>query len=95
MTGEVSDSSQRKNALGVRAAEYGRSAKAEHREILRAALPGDDQLAARQQAAERPAEFCRCTAGRGSSPALDLLAESRPGRLRAPIGDDHGGGDGA
>ena len=77
--------------LRVRAAEHGRSAEAEHREILRAALASDDQRAARQQAAERLAEFRRRTAGRGSSPANGLLAESRTGRLLALVRDEHGG----
>jgi plasmid stability protein len=76
--------------LRVRAAEHGRSAEAEHREILRAALAGDDQLAARQQAAERLAEFRRRIAGRGSDSAIELLAESRSGRLRALTGDADG-----
>ncbi len=81
--------------LRVRAAEHGRSAEAEHREILRAALAGDDQLAARRQAADRLADFRRRTAGRGSASATELLAESRSGRLRALTRDEHGGGGGA
>jgi plasmid stability protein len=67
--------------LRIRAAEHGRSAEAEHREILRAALMGGQQVA-RQQAAERLAEFRRRTSGRGSALAGDLLKESRAERLR-------------
>lgn len=64
--------------LRIRAAEHGRSAEAEHREILRQALTGDDdRLAQRQLAAERLAEFRRRTAGRGSPSAAELLAEVR------------------
>jgi antitoxin FitA len=81
--------------LRVRAAEHGRSAEAEHREILRAALADDDRLAARQQAAERLADFRRRTGGRGSAAATELLAESRAGRLRELAGDGHGGENGA
>jgi plasmid stability protein len=68
--------------LRIRAAEHGRSAEAEHREILRAALLGPQQAADRQQAAERLAEFRRRTAGRGAPPAADLLEQSRAERMR-------------
>jgi plasmid stability protein len=67
-------------ALRVRAAEHGRSAEAEHREILRQALTGARQPSPRAAAAERLAEFRRRTAGRGSATAAELLAESREGR---------------
>lgn len=73
--------------LRVRAAEHGRSAEAEHREILRTVLSGDDQAAARQQAAERLAEFRHRTGGRGSASAVQLLEESRAGRMQALSGD--------
>jgi len=81
--------------LRVRAAEHGRSAEAEHREILRTALVGDDQLAARRQIAERLAEFRRRTGGRGAGPVVELLAEARAERLRSLTGDEQGGGEGA
>jgi antitoxin FitA len=67
-------------ALRVQAAEHGRSAEAEHREILRQALIGARQPSQRAAAAERLAEFRRRTAGRGSATAAELLAESREGR---------------
>lgn len=67
-------------ALRVRAAEHGRSAEAEHREILRQVLIGGRQPSPRATAAERLAEFRRRTAGRGSAPAAELLRESREGR---------------
>lgn len=66
--------------LRVRAAEHGRSAEAEHREILRTALVGSEQRTAREQAAARLAEFRRRTAGRGSPSSAELLDESRRGR---------------
>lgn len=69
--------------LRIRAAQHGRSAEAEHREILRAALVGGRRHIARQQAAERLAEFRRHTSGRGSKSAAELLEESRAGRVRS------------
>jgi plasmid stability protein len=81
--------------LRVRAAEHGRSAEAEHREILRNALAGDGQLAARRQVAERLAEFRRRTGGRGAEPVVELLAEVRAERLRSLTGDERGGVEGA
>ena len=50
--------------LRIRAAEHGRSAEAEHREILRASLIGSQQHGAREQATSRLAEFRQRTAGR-------------------------------
>lgn len=64
--------------LRVRAAEHGRSAEAEHRAILRAALSETDHA----EAAARLAEFRRRTGGRGSVSAADLLKESRAQRMR-------------
>jgi plasmid stability protein len=69
--------------LRMRAAGHARSAEAEHREILRAALIGAGQPSTRQQAAERLAEFRRRTAGRGSPSAAELLEEPRSGRAAA------------
>ena len=76
--------------LRVRAAEHGRSAEAEHREILRTALTGDAARATREQAASRLAEFRRRTAGRGSLSSAELLAESRRGRAEALAGAGEG-----
>jgi plasmid stability protein len=73
--------------LRIRAAEHGRSAEAEHREILRAALIGGDQQAARHDVAERLAEFRRRTGGRGSASSAELLEQSRAGRLTSLSGD--------
>ena len=67
-------------ALRIRAAEHGRSAEAEHREILRSVLTGARQPSPRAAAAERLAEFRRRTAGRGSTTTAELLQESREGR---------------
>jgi antitoxin FitA len=71
--------------LRIRAAEHGRSAEAEHREILRRALIGDeaDQAEQRQQIADRLAEFRRRTSGRGSPSAAELLGEARAARTEA------------
>jgi antitoxin FitA len=70
--------------LRIRAAEHGRSAEAEHRDILRLALIGDDDRRAdRQRVAERLGEFRRRTAGRGSPSAAQLLHEARTGRIEA------------
>jgi plasmid stability protein len=77
--------------LRIRAAEHGRSAEAEHREILRLALVSDqDQPAGREQAARRLAGFRRRTAGRGSSPAAALLEEVRFGRMETLAGPNEG-----
>jgi plasmid stability protein len=67
-------------ALRIRAAEHGRSAEAEHREILRQTLTSDRQSSPRSAAAERLAQFRRRTADRSSSTAAELLQESRAGR---------------
>jgi antitoxin FitA len=67
--------------LSIRAAEHGRSAEAEHREILRLALiGGDERTAEPQRVAERLAEFRRRTAGRGSPSSGQLLREARAER---------------
>lgn len=67
--------------LRIRAAEHGRSAEAEHREILRASLASNERHAAREQAILRLAEFRQRTAGRGSPMSADLLEESRRARV--------------
>lgn len=73
--------------LRIRAAEHGRSAEAEHREILRLTLVGNsDQHSERQRAADRLAEFRRRTAGRGSPSVAELLQESRAERTTALAG---------
>jgi plasmid stability protein len=69
--------------LRIRAAEHGRSAEAEHRDILQAVLLGHEKTPTRQQAAERLAEFRRRTAGRGSPAAAELLEQSRAVRTQA------------
>ena len=75
--------------LRVRAAEHGRSAEAEHREILRLALIGEGRLG-RRQAVARLAEFRRRTGGQGSPSAAELLHEARAGRMEALAGRDEG-----
>jgi plasmid stability protein len=77
--------------LRIRAAEHGRSAEAEHRELLRLALVTDEkQRAGRNEAAQRLAEFRHRTAGRGSSPTAALLQEARTGRMEALTGPGEG-----
>jgi plasmid stability protein len=67
-------------ALRIRAAEHGRSAEAEHREILHQALTASRPELARAAVADRLEAFRRRTAGRGSAAATELLRESREGR---------------
>lgn len=77
--------------LRIRAAEHGRSAEAEHREILRLALVADEkQQVGREQVAQRLAEFRHRTAGRGSSPTAALLQEARVGRMETLAGPGKG-----
>lgn len=73
--------------LRIRAAEHGRSAEAEHRDILRLALFGEDRLN-REDAIARLAEFRRRTAGRGSPSTADLLSELRASRMETLAGRD-------
>jgi plasmid stability protein len=77
-------------ALRIRAAEHGRSAEAEHREILRQVLTDNRQPSPRAVAAARLAKFRRRIAGRESATAAELLRESREGRT-----EDLTGGSGA
>lgn len=68
--------------LRMRAAENGRSAEAEHREILRAALAStDDMMARRMRIAAQLAVLREKAAERGSPSVAELLAESRRERL--------------
>jgi plasmid stability protein len=76
--------------LRVRAAEHGRSAEAEHRDILEKVLLGHENTLTRQQAAERLAEFRRRTAGRGSPAATELLEQSRAERMETLTGTREG-----
>ncbi|MGH7107290.1 MAG: FitA-like ribbon-helix-helix domain-containing protein [Acetobacteraceae bacterium] len=62
--------------LKRRAARHGRSAEAEHREILRQALAGEDERSFDELAAELRA----LTSGRKATPSEVLLRESRDER---------------
>ena len=73
--------------LRIQAAEHGRSAEAEHREILRQALTGSRLPSPGTAAAERLAEFRRRTAGRGSATTAELLQESRMSRAGGFTGE--------
>ena len=64
-------------ALRIQAAEHGRSAEAEHRELLRSALGQSQAGSTRAAAAARLEEFRRRTAGRGSATSQQLLDASR------------------
>jgi plasmid stability protein len=66
--------------LRIRAAERGRSAEAEHREILRAAL-ADETAAHRHEIAERLAAFRARNAQSDRPSVTDLLAETRAARM--------------
>jgi plasmid stability protein len=77
--------------LRIRAAERGRSAEAEHREILRAALMNDEPQFTWQQTAARLADFRRRTPGRRSPTSRELLEQSRAARLEALMGPDEAG----
>lgn len=74
--------------LRIRAAEHGRSAEAEHREILKTSLVGGERHVAREQGASRLAEFRHRTGRRGSPSSADLLGESRRGRAEGLAGKD-------
>lgn len=74
-------------ALRIRAAERGRSAEAEHREILRQVLIASPSASPRAAAVQRLAEFRRRIAGRGSASVADLLKESRTGRAADKAAD--------
>jgi antitoxin FitA len=76
--------------LRVRAAEHGRSAEAEHRDILQTVLLGCEKMPTRQQAADRLAEFRRRTAGRGSPAAAKILEQSRAERMETLTGTGEG-----
>ena len=67
-------------ALRIRAAEHGRSAEAEHREILHKVLTASRPDLERAAIADRLEAFRRRTAGRGSAAATELLRDSREDR---------------
>ncbi len=76
--------------LRARAAENGRSAEAEHREILREALSEASRKPTRAEMAERLAAFRRETGGPAAGPAAEVLAETRGDRMRRMTGSDEG-----
>jgi plasmid stability protein len=73
--------------LRIRAAEHGRSAEAEHREILRQVLEGVAKPS-RVEIAERLAAFREATGDRTAGSVGDLLKESRCERMRQLTGLD-------
>jgi antitoxin FitA len=76
--------------LRIRAAEHGRSAEAEHREILREALKGGSRKASRAEIAERLAAFQEEIGGQAAGSSAELLAEARHERMRRLTGSDEG-----
>jgi len=72
--------------LRIRAAEKGRSAEAEHREILRAALKPQAPKISRAEAAERVAAFRRELAGYNGPSSEALIQESRALRMEGLTG---------
>jgi plasmid stability protein len=78
--------------LRIRAAEHGRSAEAEHREILRIALSASGkQQSERNNVADRLAEFRRTFAGRDLPSVAELLQDSRAGRVTLLTGQNENG----
>lgn len=75
--------------LRIRAAENGRSAEAEHREILRQALEGDRKAPSRAEAAKRLAALQDELRGQSFDAAADLR-ESRRSRMQQLTGSDEG-----
>ena len=73
-------------ALRIRAVEHGRSAEAEHREILRQVLTVSRDPSPRAAAAERLAEFRRRAEDSGSAPTAQPLEKSRLARTEDLIG---------
>lgn len=72
--------------LRIRAAEHGRSAEAEHREILRASLGDKDVVSEaervrRMDAAAQARAFRNSIAGRGIASVSELLHETRTARM--------------
>ena len=74
--------------LRIRAAEHGRSAEAEHREILREALEQSGKRPTRAEVAEQLATFQREIGGQSAGSVADLLAESRRERMVRLTGSD-------
>jgi plasmid stability protein len=68
--------------LRIRAAQNGRSAEAEHREILRVALEGDASGMTRAAIADQLEALQRKLAGRRFPTSAEALAESRRVRMR-------------
>ncbi len=73
--------------LRIRAAEHGRSAEAEHREILRQVLTSPPQPS-RAEISKRLAAFREATGDRTTGPVADLLAQARRDRTSQLSGYD-------
>ena len=73
-------------SLRIRAAHHGRSAEAEHRDILRQVLTANPERSARRIVAKHLEEFRRKTADRGLG-SVEFLTESRNERVKNLAGD--------
>ncbi|HYD63985.1 FitA-like ribbon-helix-helix domain-containing protein [Azospirillum sp.] len=76
--------------LRIRAAEHGRSAEAEHREILRQALGGEPVKPSRAEVAQRLAAFQRDIGSRTAGSSAELLAQAREERTQRLTGGGSG-----
>lgn len=76
--------------LRLRAAEHGRSAEAEHREILRQVLDGTVAPPDRTDIARRLAAFQEEAGVNEGGSTVDLLAAARRERMRRLTGSDEG-----
>jgi plasmid stability protein len=76
--------------LRIRAAEHGRSAEAEHREILRSVLEPMRPTLTREEAIARLGELREELKGRDFPSSVELLRESRRERMKQLTGSDEG-----
>ncbi|WP_075771128.1 FitA-like ribbon-helix-helix domain-containing protein [Aerophototrophica crusticola] len=76
--------------LRIRAAENGRSAEAEHREILQQALGTASREPSRAEMADRLAAFRKQVAPSPDGTILGLLRETRGAQVRRLTGSDEG-----
>ena len=76
--------------LRIRAAEHGRSAEAEHREILRSVLETEEVKPNRQEIIRQLREFRDQFKDREMIPGREAILEARRMRMRKLLGSDEG-----
>jgi plasmid stability protein len=76
--------------LRIRAAEHGRSAEAEHREILRSVLEPQRPMPDRQEIIRQFREFRDRFKDRELVPGREAILEARRMRMRKLLGSDEG-----